>query len=58
MILAVLPAAGLLLGSAMGANPIDFLLHTGLGGILLVMGVGLTCGGFVWSRKIIEAAAQ
>lgn len=58
VILAVLPAAGLLLGSAMGANPIDFLLHTGLGGIFLVMGVGLTCGGFVWSRKIIEAAAQ
>lgn len=58
LILAILPAFGLVLGGAMGANPVGFLLHTGLGGVLLVVGVGLACAGFVWSQAIIEAAAS
>lgn len=57
VVLAVLPVAGLLLGSAMGADPIGYLFTTTLGGVLLIAGVGLTCGGFLWSRTIIEKAA-
>lgn len=57
VILAILPIAGLLLGSGMGADPVGYLLHTSLGGILMTTGVGLTCAGFLWSQTILERAA-
>jgi len=56
-VLACLPIAGIAMGGAMGANSLGFLLGGGLGGILLVIGVGLACGGFAWSRVIIRKAA-
>ncbi|WKS54871.1 hypothetical protein [Corynebacterium accolens] len=55
--MACLPIAGIAMGGAMGANSLGFLLGGGLGGILLVIGVGLACGGFAWSRVIIRKAA-
>ncbi|MDV2426750.1 MULTISPECIES: type II secretion protein F [Corynebacterium] len=56
-VLACLPIAGIAMGGAMGANSLGFLLGGGLGGILLVVGVALACGGFAWSRVIIRKAA-
>lgn len=57
-ILSLLPIVGIAMGSAMGAKPWSFLTHTGLGGMLLVGGVFLTCAGFVWVQRIIDKAGQ
>lgn len=57
VILTLLPLAGIAMGTAMGANPIGFLLGGGLGGILLLAGTGLAATGFAWSRHIIGRAA-
>ncbi|MFH0412947.1 type II secretion system F family protein [Corynebacterium sp. L4756] len=57
IVLALLPFAGIFMGTIMGANPAGFLLGGGLGGMLLVIGVGLVCAGFTWSRKLISNAA-
>ena len=56
-VLACLPIAGIAMGGAMGANSLGFLFGGGLGGILLVVGVALACGGFAWSRVIIRKVA-
>lgn len=56
MILATLPLAGIMLGSGMGADPLGFLLSGGLGGILLIVGVSLICGGLILARMIIVRA--
>lgn len=56
VILTCLPLAGIVMGMAMGAQPITFLLTTSLGGICLVAGVGLSCAGFVWSQRITYKA--
>lgn len=57
LILSALPLAGIALGSGMGANPVHFLLSGGLGGILLLTGVGLICGGLLISRALIARAS-
>lgn len=57
VILALLPVAGIVMGAAMGANPLAFLFGGGLGGLLLVVGVAFVCAGFSWSRVIITKAA-
>lgn len=57
IVLTCLPLAGLGMGSAMGADPLGLLLGGGLGGLLLVVGTSLVCGGFVWSRIILRRAA-
>ena len=49
-ILAVLPLLGLLLGQAIGAEPMAFLF--GRGGTLLVIGALLACVGLLWSDRI------
>lgn len=56
LILACLPLAGIAMGGAMGADSLGLLLGGGLGGLLLVIGVGLACGGFAWSRYILRSA--
>ena len=58
MVLAALPLAGMLMGAAMGANPVGLLTSGGIGGVLLVVGTALVCAGTVVSRVIIERAAQ
>ncbi len=57
LVLAFLPLLGIGLGQAMGAAPLTVLLGGGLGGILLVTGVALVCGGLLWSRHIVGKAA-
>ncbi|ALG83513.1 type II secretion system F family protein [Gordonia phthalatica] len=53
-VLAGLPILGLLLGEAMGAGPVGVLLRTSVGGILLVIGTGLSVGGVLWSARITD----
>lgn len=48
-LLALLPFAGLLLGSAMGADPVTVLLSSPAGQVLLPVGVGLTGAGLLWT---------
>lgn len=57
MILAALPALGVLLGQLIGADPISFLLGGGLGGALLIGGVTLICAGVVWADRIVDRLA-
>ncbi|MFT4200101.1 type II secretion system F family protein [Gordonia sp. (in: high G+C Gram-positive bacteria)] len=53
-VLAVLPLFGLLLGQAIGANPVRVLLAPGPGGTLLVIGTVLAAVGVVWSEHIVD----
>ncbi|MDO4911425.1 MAG: hypothetical protein Q3972_06745 [Corynebacterium sp.] len=55
-VLLCLPLAGIALGSAMGAQPLNFLFGGGIGGIILIIGVGLAACGYWWSHKIIRKA--
>jgi tight adherence protein B len=56
-VLAGLPVIGLLLGTAIGARPLDFLLHTGPGlGCLLAAGT-FDIAGVAWARRIARAPA-
>lgn len=57
VILALLPLAGVLMGTAMGADPIGFLTGGGVGGILLITGVLLSGAGFILTEKILEGAS-
>ena len=57
VMLAVLPAFGLLLGSGLGARPLHVLLHTPLGGGCLALGVALELLGVWWTGRIVRAAA-
>ncbi|MFB1294492.1 type II secretion system F family protein [Mycobacterium sp. pW049] len=51
-ILAGLPLLGVLLGHAIGAEPLTFLLSGGAGGWLLVVGTTFVCSGLLWSDRI------
>lgn len=57
LVLTALPLAGLALGGAMGARPFALLFGGGIGGLLLILGVALSCGGFAWSQAIMRKAA-
>jgi tight adherence protein B len=54
MLLAGLPAAGIGLGYAMGADPLQVLLHTPLGGACAVTAMGLQLGGLAWSQRLVR----
>ncbi|WP_241745981.1 type II secretion system F family protein [Streptomyces lydicus] len=56
LMLALLPAAGLLMGSALGADPLRVLLHTPAGWGCLVVGGLLEWGGVAWTARIVAAA--
>ncbi|WP_307621725.1 type II secretion system F family protein [Streptomyces sp. V3I7] len=56
VMLAALPALGLLLGSAMGAHPLHVLLHTGAGLGCLVVGGLLEGAGVWWAARIVRGA--
>lgn len=56
VVLALLPFAGLLMGAAMGANPLALLTGGGLGGVLLTVGTALVCAGVIASQRIIQGA--
>ncbi|MFC7754773.1 type II secretion system F family protein [Tsukamurella soli] len=56
-VLACLPVLGIGLGQAIGANPVRILLGgSGIGGIMLVVGVTFTCAGLLWAAAITRGA--
>ncbi len=57
-VLAALPLAGLLLGAALGARPLEVLLHTPAGLASLAVGAALEWLGLVWTARIVRAAAD
>lgn len=52
-VLAGMPVLGIALGQAIGAEPLAFLLSGGAGGVLLVIGITLSCLGLLWSDRIV-----
>jgi tight adherence protein B len=54
-VMALLPLLGLALGAGMGADPVRVLLESAVGNVLLVVGVGLTCVGLLWSARIVRS---
>ncbi|UXY28948.1 type II secretion system F family protein [Streptomyces sp. HUAS TT20] len=56
VMLAALPVLGLLLGTAMGADPLRVLLHTGAGLGCLVVGGVLEAVGLWWAARIVRGA--
>lgn len=53
-VLAGLPALGIALGQATGADPVGVLTGGGLGGLLLIVGTALVVAGLCWSDRIVE----
>ncbi len=53
-LLAVLPAAGLVLGYGMGGDPVAFLTGSAVGQVSLVLGVALGCSGVLWTERIAD----
>ncbi|HEX5566395.1 MAG TPA: type II secretion system F family protein [Streptomyces sp.] len=58
LVLALLPVFGLLLGSAMGAQPLRVLLHTPPGWACLVAAGLLEWAGLAWVSHIVRAAER
>lgn len=56
-LLALLPLAGIALAAGLGARPVHVLLHTPLGVVCLVAGVGLDALGLLWTRQLVRRAA-
>lgn len=57
-LMAVLPAFGLVLGSGLGADPVDTLLNTLLGSVLLAAGCTLSAVGVLWVDRIAVRAGR
>ena len=57
-VLAGLPVIGLLLGTAIGARPVDFLFGSALGVGCVLGAVVLDALGVAWSRRIARRAAR
>ncbi len=55
LLLALLPVLGIVLGTAMGADPLGFLLSPGAGGLVLLVGVAADAGGVVLMRRLVDA---
>ncbi|MCB5181062.1 type II secretion system F family protein, partial [Streptomyces antimicrobicus] len=58
VVLAVLPVVGLLMGTALGADPLRVLLHTPLGLGCLVVGGLLEVLGLLWCLRIVRAGER
>ena len=56
LILMALPMFGVVMGQLLGARPLQFLSGGGVGGVVLVVGVGLTCAGVLWGTRILATA--
>jgi tight adherence protein B len=57
-LLGALPAVGVLLGTGLGAAPLDVLLRTPWGLGCLVLGSLLTIAGVAWTERIARAAEE
>jgi tight adherence protein B len=55
-LLAALPIFGVGLGVSMGAQPVQFLLHTGAGALCLTLGAALALLGMWWVERLAAAA--
>lgn len=55
-LLSGLPLVGLLLGIALGADPVGFLLGPAVGRLVLVVGIALVAVGILWTRSITASA--
>lgn len=55
-LLAGLPLVGLVLGFALGTNPLGILLHTLAGGVCAVAAMLLQVGGTVWTERLARSA--
>ncbi len=53
-LLAALPAGGIALGYAIGADPLRVLLHTPIGAACAAGGIGLQVAGLVWADRLIR----
>jgi tight adherence protein B len=53
-----LPVVGIVLGAALGADPLTVLLDGRGGTLLLVLGAGLTLAGRLWTRRYVGIAAD
>ena len=56
VVLTFLPPVGTMMGTLMGARPLALLTGGGVGGLLLLGGVLLTCAGIITSRIIVLRA--
>ncbi|MEV6318012.1 type II secretion system F family protein [Streptomyces sp. NPDC051776] len=56
-LLSLLPVFGLLMGSALGADPLRVLLHTPAGWVCLALGFLLEGAGLTWTAHIVRCAA-
>ncbi|MDR1513024.1 MAG: pilus assembly protein TadB [Propionibacteriaceae bacterium] len=56
--LAVLPLLGLVLSFVMGSDPLGFLIETTPGRACLIGGIGLMCGGALWTDVLASRAAR
>ncbi|MEU9701412.1 type II secretion system F family protein [Streptomyces sp. NPDC047981] len=57
-VLAVLPAVGLVLGTALGARPLHVLLHTPVGLGCLAVGAALEAAGLWWAARIVRGGER
>jgi len=57
-LLAALPAAGLLLASGLGADPVRVLLFTPVGLACLCAGLGLDALGLAWTGRLVRRATE
>ena len=57
-LLAVLPLLGLALGSALGGDPLDLMLHNTVGELCLAAGAGLSMVGIWWTGRLIGSVGQ
>lgn len=56
VLLAALPAAGLLMAAGLGADPVHVLLHTTVGLVCLVLGLSLDALGLLWTGRLVARA--
>jgi tight adherence protein B len=56
ILLAALPAAGIGLGYAIGADPLPVLLHTPIGAVAAIAAVGLQLAGLGWAARLTRPA--
>jgi len=56
--LAWLPLLGLVLGSLMGTDTLDFLLSSGLGRTLSALGLAFEALGIFWVRRLVRRAER
>jgi tight adherence protein B len=57
-VLALLPILGIVLGSAIGGNPLAVLFGTAAGRVLLCLGVALDAAGVMWTVALIARARR